>query len=90
MVFDDYLWDMMSSEQDRPRFAIDSFLACFFGQYDEILRGNQIGVRKRDTGSASGSEPERKLVLLPPVSKPANNAHAAPPQRRRRSKHTRH
>ena len=46
MVFDDYIWSGMTTEQERPRFAIDSFLACFLGQYDELYRGNQIVIRR--------------------------------------------
>lgn len=48
MVFDDYWWRGMWSEQDRPRFAIDSFLACFLGQYHELHRGYQVVIRKRE------------------------------------------
>jgi predicted O-methyltransferase YrrM len=47
LVFDDYWWSGMYTEQDRPRFAIDSFLACFLGQYDELHRGYQVVIRKR-------------------------------------------
>jgi predicted O-methyltransferase YrrM len=94
MVLDDYLWDMMQSEQERPRFAIDSFLACFFGQYDEILRGNQIGLRKR-IPEASGDTAAHEREPLPirtaahAAVHPDNNARATPPPRRRRSTRTR-
>lgn len=47
LIVDDYLWTGMATEQDRPRFAVDSFLACFLGQYDEVYRGYQMIVRKR-------------------------------------------
>lgn len=47
LLFDDYLWTGFNTEQDRPRFAIDSFLACFLRQYDELHRGLQVIVRKR-------------------------------------------
>ena len=47
LIFDDYLWTGFNTEQDRPRFAIDSFLACFLRQYDELHRGQQVVVRKR-------------------------------------------
>ena len=47
LIFDDYLWTGFTTEQDRPRFAIDSFLACFLRQYDELHRGHQVIVRKR-------------------------------------------
>jgi hypothetical protein len=47
LIFDDYLWTGLATEQDRPRFAIDSFLACFLGQYDEVYRGYQMIIHKR-------------------------------------------
>ncbi|MFT4039020.1 MAG: class I SAM-dependent methyltransferase [Thermomicrobiales bacterium] len=47
IIFDDYFWEGGRSEQERPRFAIDSFLACFLGQYDEVYRGHQVILRKR-------------------------------------------
>lgn len=47
LIFDDYFWEGGRSEQERPRFAIDSFLACFLGQYDELYRGHQVILRKR-------------------------------------------
>ncbi len=49
LVFDDYWWSGMFTEQERPRFAIDSFLACFLGQYDELHRGYQVVIKKRRT-----------------------------------------
>jgi predicted O-methyltransferase YrrM len=47
LIFDDYLWTGLTTEQDRPRFAVDSFLACFLGQYDEVYRGYQMIIHKR-------------------------------------------
>ena len=41
MVFDDYIWAGDETEQERPRFAIDSFLACFLGQYEELHRARR-------------------------------------------------
>jgi predicted O-methyltransferase YrrM len=29
MVFDDYLWESMPRELDRPKVAIDAFLKCY-------------------------------------------------------------
>lgn len=94
MVFDDYVWAGMTMEQERPRFAIDSFLACFLGQYDELHRGLQIVIRRHDPTLAnrSGAMPAA-ADETPPVSDEA----ATPPpppeqpglQRRRRGKRSR-
>ena len=46
MAFDDYWWSGMPREQDQPRFAVDSFLACFLGQYHELHRGYQVVIQK--------------------------------------------
>ena len=67
MVFDDYVWAGMTTEQERPRFAIDSFLACFLGQYDELHRGVQVVIRRHGPSMADGAE------TLPPA------ANTAPP-----------
>jgi predicted O-methyltransferase YrrM len=47
LIFDDYFWAGGATEQERPRFAIDSFLACFLGKYDELHREHQVMLRKR-------------------------------------------
>ena len=52
---------------ERPRFAIDSFLACFLGQYDELHRGVQVVIRRHGPSMADGAE------TLPPA------ANTAPP-----------
>jgi predicted O-methyltransferase YrrM len=63
MVFDDYIWAGMTTEQERPRFAIDSFLACFLGQYDELYRDIQVVIRRRDPAD------DNEQRLAPPRSR---------------------
>ena len=46
MVFDDYGWQQVPEAHNQPRMAIDSFLACFRGQYDDVHSGYQLAVRK--------------------------------------------
>jgi predicted O-methyltransferase YrrM len=47
VIFDDYEWDMMGEERERPKLGIDTFLAAVAGQYQELGRGYQIIVAKR-------------------------------------------
>ena len=46
VIFDDYEWDLMNDELERPRLGIDAFLAAFRGCYREVLRGYQIAIAK--------------------------------------------
>jgi len=46
VIFDDYEWDLMTVELERPKFGIDAFLAAFSGHYKEIHRGYQIMIAK--------------------------------------------
>lgn len=57
MIFDDYEW-LEQAEKDKldwvphhephqkPKIAIDSFLACFKGQYELIHKGYQVCIKK--------------------------------------------
>lgn len=47
LIFDDYKWNRGGGEEKRPKVAIDSFLACFAGQYDIIHIGHQVALRKK-------------------------------------------
>ena len=47
VIFDDYEWDMMREERERPRLGIDAFLAAVAGQYQELYRAYQIIIAKR-------------------------------------------
>ncbi len=95
MVFDDYIWSGMTTEQERPRFAIDSFLACFLGQYDELHRGVQLVIRRHGPSLAGRSE--EKPAAVPDEAPPDSDEAATPPpppiesgpQRRRRGKRSR-
>ena len=46
VIFDDYEWDLMNEESERPRLGIDAFLAAFSGHYKELHRGYQIAIVK--------------------------------------------
>ncbi|MFI1735821.1 class I SAM-dependent methyltransferase [Streptomyces acidicola] len=46
VIFDDYGWNLMNTESERPRMGIDSFLRAIPGQYREIHRGYQLIVEK--------------------------------------------
>lgn len=74
MVFDDYIWAGGTSEQDRPRFAIDSFLACYLGQYDELYRGTQVVIRRRGhrelAPPAAAPAQENGRIPVAPASEP--------------------
>ena len=47
VIFDDYEWDMMGEERERPRLGIDAFLAAVAGQYEELYRAYQIIIARR-------------------------------------------
>ena len=47
VIFDDYEWDLMGEERERPRLGIDAFLAAVAGQYQELYRAYQIIIAKR-------------------------------------------
>jgi predicted O-methyltransferase YrrM len=46
VIFDDYEWDLMNEELERPKLGIDAFLTAFSGQYKEVHRGYQIVIAK--------------------------------------------
>jgi len=46
MIFDDYEWKVMQDEVDRPKLAVDSFLACYARRVEVIGMGWQVCVRK--------------------------------------------
>jgi predicted O-methyltransferase YrrM len=45
-IFDDYEWNLMNEELERPKLGIDAFLAAFSGHYKEVHRGYQIVIAK--------------------------------------------
>ncbi|MGY0058871.1 class I SAM-dependent methyltransferase [Streptomyces sp. LZ34] len=53
VIFDDYDWNLMNTESERPRLGIDSFLRTIPGQYREIHRGYQLIVEKMSPSSSS-------------------------------------
>jgi predicted O-methyltransferase YrrM len=46
VIFDDYEWDGMEKETERPKLGIDAFLASVRGQYRELRREYQIAIAK--------------------------------------------
>jgi hypothetical protein len=46
------LWDLEKAPRDRPQMAIDLFLESFEGQYELLLRGYQVAIRKRAIADA--------------------------------------
>jgi predicted O-methyltransferase YrrM len=46
VIFDDYEWDLMSNDRQRPRLGIDAFLAVSRGHYRELHRAYQLVIAK--------------------------------------------
>jgi predicted O-methyltransferase YrrM len=46
VIFDDYEWDLMGNDRERPKLGIDALLAAFSGRYREIHRAYQIVIAK--------------------------------------------
>ncbi len=47
VIFDDYDWELMQSERERPKLGIDAFLAGISGQYQPLHRAYQLIVSRR-------------------------------------------
>jgi len=46
ILFDDYAWDLMDTEYERPKLGVDAFLAAMRDHYSEIHRGYQVAIAK--------------------------------------------
>jgi predicted O-methyltransferase YrrM len=46
VIFDDYAWDLMHADRERPKLGIDAFLKTIEGRYRELLRDWQIVIAK--------------------------------------------
>jgi predicted O-methyltransferase YrrM len=46
VIFDDYEWEGMPDERERPKLGIDAFLATLGGNYQELDRGYQVAIVK--------------------------------------------
>jgi predicted O-methyltransferase YrrM len=46
VIFDDYEWELMDDECERPKLGVDAFLAAFEGQYRLVHRAYQLVVAK--------------------------------------------
>jgi predicted O-methyltransferase YrrM len=47
VILDDYDWDLMNDERERPRLGIDAFLKVIDGEYDVIHCSYQMMIAKR-------------------------------------------
>lgn len=46
VVFDDYEWNLMNHEHERPKLGIQAFLRAIAGQYREFFRSYQLAIVK--------------------------------------------
>jgi predicted O-methyltransferase YrrM len=46
VIFDDYGWELMDDEHERPKLGIDAFLKTIAGGYRELHRSWQIAIAK--------------------------------------------
>lgn len=46
IIFDDYLWEVFEAPVDRPKMAIDAFVAAYARQVEVIGMGPQVALRK--------------------------------------------
>lgn len=46
MIFDDYGWGGYPEPHRNPKLGIDSFLNCFVGQYELLLKSYQVVIKK--------------------------------------------
>lgn len=46
LIFDDYRWEIMEQEIDRPKMAIDAFIAAYGRSCEVIGKGWQVAVRR--------------------------------------------
>jgi Methyltransferase domain len=46
VIFDDYEWEFMNHDFERPRLGIDAFLRSVSGHYRELHRGYQVVIAK--------------------------------------------
>jgi predicted O-methyltransferase YrrM len=47
VIFDDYGWDLMEAERERPKLGVDAFLKTIEGEYRELHRSWQIAIQRR-------------------------------------------
>jgi predicted O-methyltransferase YrrM len=46
VVFDDYEWSTVETDEESPKLGVDAFLAAHGGQYRELARGYQVAIQK--------------------------------------------
>ena len=46
VVFDDYEWSMLDTDEQAPKPGVDAFLAAHTRQYRELARGYQVAIQK--------------------------------------------
>jgi predicted O-methyltransferase YrrM len=54
VILDDYAWDLMDDERERPKLGIDAFLKTIDGQYDVIHCSYQMVIAKRSRVPSRG------------------------------------
>ena len=47
LIFDDYLWDLMPDEAERPKLAIDAFMSAYAGEFEIVSHGYQMILRRK-------------------------------------------
>jgi predicted O-methyltransferase YrrM len=55
VIFDDYEWDLMGSDLERPKLGIDAFLATLRGHYRELRRAYQLVIAKQSREAGPGT-----------------------------------
>lgn len=53
MIIDDYLWNVNNAHHDCPKWAVDSFLTCYYNQVEIIAAGYQIHLKKKEITNAN-------------------------------------
>jgi predicted O-methyltransferase YrrM len=46
VVFDDYEWSMLDTDEESPKLGVNAFLAAIAGQYRELHRAYQLAIQK--------------------------------------------
>lgn len=46
VIFDDYGWELMDEEHERPKLGVDAFLKTVEGRYRELHRGYQLIIQR--------------------------------------------
>jgi hypothetical protein len=47
VIFDDYNWDLMDTERERPKLGVDAFLSAIDGQFRLLHSDYQLVIEKQ-------------------------------------------